>query len=97
MILQALACPIVDQGEVWDRVLERKTTLVLKETLKEEDLDAIELPRVVKVAAGNPANKWGSNISAARCRDGHHREFTASHKLYIPMMFVATTRVFCLF
>ena len=58
MILQALACPIVDQGEVWDRVLERKTALVLKVTLKEENLDAIELPRVVKDAAGNPANEW---------------------------------------
>jgi hypothetical protein len=37
---------------VWDKVFETKTVLALKEVLEAEDPKAIELPRVIKNAAG---------------------------------------------
>jgi hypothetical protein len=44
--------------QVWDKVFEGKTALALKEILEEEDLKAIELPRVIKKGAGKDVGEW---------------------------------------
>lgn len=44
--------------QVWDKVFERKAALALKEVLREEDPKAIELPKVIKNAAGKDVSEW---------------------------------------
>jgi hypothetical protein len=44
--------------QVWDKVFERKTALILKEALEEEDPKVVELLRVIKNAAGKDVSEW---------------------------------------
>jgi hypothetical protein len=44
--------------QVWNKVVERKTVLALKAVLEEEVPRAIELPRVIKNAAGKDVSEW---------------------------------------
>jgi hypothetical protein len=41
-----------------DKVFERKTALALKEVLEAEDPKAVELPSVIKDAAGEDVSEW---------------------------------------
>lgn len=48
----------LSREQVWDKVFEVKTAMVLRSVLEKEDPGVVELPRVVQDLQGKDVNEW---------------------------------------